>query len=58
MEISHLKRTFRHNGYSNLEVMHMPTSKQSPQKQNEKLAGIAILLYQQAVYNKISRLLI
>jgi hypothetical protein len=49
MEISHLKRTFRHNGYSNLEVMIC-----LPQKQNEKLASIDMLLYQQAVCNKIS----
>jgi hypothetical protein len=52
MAISHLKRTFRHNGYSNLEVLHMPAS-----KQNEKVARMAILLHQQAVCNRISRLL-
>jgi hypothetical protein len=51
-----LKKTFRHKGYSNNEIMFVLAPKQSF-KQKEKPAGITAIMYQQAVSNTISRLL-
>jgi hypothetical protein len=57
VEMSHLKGTFRRNGYSNLVIMRALVQKRRPQAEKEKPAGVAMLSCQQAVSNKISRLL-
>jgi hypothetical protein len=49
--------TFRQNGYKNLDVKHDLVLKQRLQIQKENPAGIVMILFQQAVSNKISRLL-
>jgi hypothetical protein len=56
--IDHLRKTIRQNGYSSRGVKRALTTKQKPQIQKEKLADAAIIPFQKAVSNKISRLLI
>jgi hypothetical protein len=54
---NHLKRISTQNGYSNLDIKYAPVLKHMSQIQKEKLAGAAMILFQQVVSNKISRLL-
>jgi hypothetical protein len=54
-EIQHLKCTFQRNGYSKSNIRQHP--KQKPKSKSEKPVGISVLPYQQAISNKISRLL-
>jgi hypothetical protein len=53
-EINHLKKTFKRKGYSNHEIRCVLAPKQDF-KQKEEPAGIAVILYQQAVSNRTSR---
>jgi hypothetical protein len=45
------------NGYSKYDIGQALHPKQKPQTKDEKLVGVALLPYQQAITNKISRLL-
>jgi hypothetical protein len=56
-EIQHLRDIFQRNGYSKSQIRRALHPKQKPEPKNNKPAGIALLPYQQAVSNKISRLL-
>jgi hypothetical protein len=56
-EIQHKKCTFQRNGYSNSDIRRALHPKQKPESKNDKPTGIAVLPYQQAVSNKVSRLL-
>jgi hypothetical protein len=56
-EIDHLRKTFRQNGYSSRDVKHAVATKQKLQIQKEKPTGVALILFQKAVSNKISRVL-
>jgi hypothetical protein len=56
--IQHLRDTFQRNGYSKSEIRRALHPKLKPEPKNNKPAGTAVLPYQQAVSNKISRLLI
>jgi hypothetical protein len=54
-EIQHLRDTFQRNRYSKSEIRRALHPKLKPEQKNNKLTGIAVLPYQQAVSNKISR---
>jgi DNA-binding transcriptional MerR regulator len=57
VEIEHLKKTFRQNGYSNQDIKQALHHKKKPQTQQETQTSVAMLPYQQTISNKISRLL-
>jgi hypothetical protein len=56
-EINHLKRTFRQNGYSHLEVAWALIPRQRLQRHKKKLANMATIPFQPMISHKISRLL-
>jgi hypothetical protein len=56
-EIQHLKGVFLQNGYSKHDIRRAQHPKQKPQTKDEKPVGVVLLPYQQAITNKISRLL-
>jgi hypothetical protein len=56
VEINRPKNTFRHKGYNNHEIKYVLAPEQGF-KQKENPVGLAAIQYQQAVSNRISRLL-
>jgi hypothetical protein len=57
VELQHLKRTFRKNGYSDHDINYALYTKNKQQKKTEEPTGIVMLPYQHATSNKISRVL-
>jgi hypothetical protein len=56
-EIQRLRDNFQRNGHNKNEIRRALHPKRKPEPKNNKPASIAVLPYQQAVSNKISRLL-
>jgi hypothetical protein len=56
-EVQHLKDVFLHKGYGKKDIRWALHPKQKPQAKEEEPTGIAVLPYQQAITNKICRLL-
>jgi hypothetical protein len=56
-EIQHLKCTFQQNVCSKSDIRWALLPKQKPESKSENFMGIAVLPYQQAIFNRIGRLL-
>jgi hypothetical protein len=56
-EIQHLKDIFLRNRFSKKDIRRVLHLKQKPQAKEEKPTGVAVLPYQHAFTNKISRVL-